>query len=734
MLFTVGFAGAAVLLVYWLGSSGWYLFPLSAAGALGAFFLPRRFFRVVAAVLLGFAVGVVWCSGYHHFFLAPADGIDGKTMAFTATVEDYPSQVRAGKRVEVTVDQGDLRGILYVEQLPQNVAPGDRVRGVAVFEKIASGRQSDDLYYQSSGVLIMGRVEGELTVTSPSELSLPHTMARFSQTLRNNLQASFPASSRDYFTALVTGDRSGLSYSFLNDMSICGLYHAVSLSGMHVSVLMGMILALCGRRKKLAAMLGIPILMAFLLISGLRPSTVRAVMMYGILLASSLTGREYDPLTSLSFALLVLLLQNPWCIAQWGLQLSFLSTAGILVLYPKLLEVFRLVKPKNSVLRWLWARIGEILGVSLAATMASLPLMMLYFGVVSIVAPLANLLALWSVMWSFLGGIFTAFLAFLSPVLAADLGGILHLLYRYLEVVLRLLSPLPLSAVYDTQPVLFAWAFLWHLVLMISLLLRAKWYIPFVCVAVSLTASLLLSFGDRDKMTMLDVGQGQCIVLSHGGKTYLVDCGGTGDETGELAARFLLGQGISRVDGVILTHFDTDHTDGLVQLMNRIEVDCVYYPALSGPSEEKTKILRQTGRQEVPGVSVSSVTALSFSTGEITLYPSLSGANDNDSGLCILASVGECDMLITGDLSQDAEALLLSRYRFPDLEVLVAGHHGSQDSTGMHLLTALQPETVLISAGRTHYGHPAQQTLQRLAAVSATAYVTKDSGNLTIRW
>ena len=115
------------------------------------------------------------------------------------------------------------------------------------------------------------------------------------------------------------------------------------------------------------------------------------------------------------------------------------------------------------------------------------------------------------------------------------------------------------------------------------------------------------------------------------------------------------------------------------------------------------------------------------------LFAPVSAQNDNDSGVCCLASAGEYDILITGDLSKQAEYRLLARHALPDVELLVAGHHGARTSTSETLLELTQPETVLISVGADNrYGHPAAETLNTLEDFGAAVYCTDRQGTITV--
>ena len=123
-------------------------------------------------------------------------------------------------------------------------------------------------------------------------------------------------------------------------------------------------------------------------------------------------------------------------------------------------------------------------------------------------------------------------------------------------------------------------------------------------------------------------------------------------------------------------------------------------------------------------------TTLEFGSGTLTVYPPLGDNADNEKGLTVLASCGEMDFLITGDMNSATERRLLETWELPDIEALAVGHHGAKTSTSAALLEALKPETALISVGPNSYGHPADETLRRLTAADCTICRTDLQGSI----
>ena len=251
------------------------------------------------------------------------------------------------------------------------------------------------------------------------------------------------------------------------------------------------------------------------------------------------------------------------------------------------------------------------------------------------------------------------------------------------------------------------------------------------CSAVGLCIALMASWLEPlmldTRITMLDVGQGQAIILQSEGKTFLVDCGGDDDEkTADIVAGTLLSQGIHKLDGVILTHFDRDHAGALPYLLNRIDSDYLFLP----DTRNKFELPRTTAA----AVYVWEDVEIRYGDTVIQIFGPVYSGSSNENSLCVLFDTENCDILITGDRSSFGERMLLRNRELPDVDILVAGHHGAADSASQELLEAVKPETVLISVSEDNiYGHPAPKLLERLEKFGCSVYRTDQSDTIIIR-
>jgi competence protein ComEC len=192
----------------------------------------------------------------------------------------------------------------------------------------------------------------------------------------------------------------------------------------------------------------------------------------------------------------------------------------------------------------------------------------------------------------------------------------------------------------------------------------------------------------------------------------------------DTVAVFLLSQGITNLDALILTHYDRDHFGGVEIVLSRVGTELVILPPVDTPwNPDAGQILYAT--EDL---------LLSAENTKISIYTSGFPGNGNENSLCILFDTENCDILITGDRDEFGERMLLRHHMIPDVDILVAGHHGSRFSSGEDLLAAARPEIVCISAGAgNRFGHPEPELLQRLETHGCTVYRTDLQGNIIIR-
>ena len=344
---------------------------------------------------------------------------------------------------------------------------------------------------------------------------------------------------------------------------------------------------------------------------------------------------------------------------------------------------------------------------------------------------------MWVVSFIFYGLIVCLLVSLAGIWLAQLLGSIVAVTIKFVLFVSKLLSELPMSALYTSNIYAVVWLIGAYGLLILFLCQRKKQ--PMLLLTGVVFTFLLTnglswseSMNDDFRVTMLDVGQGQSILLQSDGKAFLVDCGGDYDaEAADAAAEHLLSQGISRLDGIILTHYDDDHAGGVENLLTRIRCDRLLLPYIPEDSQRGEQLAAQAeGLVEF----IHSDQIYTFGQTQMTIFAPISSASGNESSICILFQRQDCAILITGDRGFAGEAALLSHHDLPDVKILVAGHHGSAGSTSEALLEETNPDYVWISVGEDNpYGHPADALLFRLSNCDCEIYRTDIHGTIIFR-
>ena len=745
--FAGSFAGAVILAVYLLPEG--LSLPAGVCCALAGLsgLLLRGDHRLrLLLVAFGLGTGLVWTGVYTALFHTPARLLADTEGTVAARVADWPEA--ESHWVEITFHPGEgwpIRALLWLESVPEDLRPGDGLTVAASFRLADTLSGADSDYYYAKGVTLLAYGEGEPQVTHPDRVPVRYWPAWVAKAIRQSALACFPERVGSLVAALTTGDTSGLDGGFYSALRRTGTAHVVAVSGLHVSFLSGFLTALLGRRRRLSAGVGIALMFFFAAAAGNTPSVLRAAFMQSMLLLAPLLDREDDRPTSLCTILMLLLIQNPYAAASISLQLSFASVAGIYLFTGRLCQRWQKRLPEEP--KGFRARLGGLtvrfLTSSLATTLGAIafttPLTAWYFGTVSLIAPLANLLTLWAVSDLFLGGLLVAVVGLLLPGLAGLLALPVSLAGEYLLWMVPNLAAFPFAAVPAGSVYIGAWLVLVYGLLLAHLTLPGRKSLPLPAgLAVStLCWALLLQTGShtsgRLTLSVLDVGQGLSTAIYSQGVSALVDCGGSGlDDAGDTAADYLQALGLSRVDVVVLTHYHDDHANGVARLLERMEVGLLLLPDVEPEDPLRQSILALAEEKGVDTLLVREVTTLTLGGGTLTVYPPLGAGDANEEGLSVLCSAGDFDALITGDMDGVIEGRLLKYGDLPDLEALVVGHHGSKYSTSEELLSATRPELAAISVGYNTYGHPAPETLERLAAAGCDIYRTDWSGTITI--
>lgn len=743
-----GFAAGTALSHYVLPAS--WLYIVSAAMLIPALFCAvflrgfRR--RDGVAAFLFLALGMSWYSMYSGKFIDAAAQYADKTCTVTVRVDEYPYRDGDYASLNVTLaERGEPSlGIAvsdYSGTLPE-LRPGDLAE--MELELMDAGERYGEAtdVYAARGVHLRAYYvalhgvewDGRSALYFPQELM---------NAVRGSIVRVFPEDVQDIMLALLIGDTHGVyeDVELDNALSVTGVAHVVSVSGMHLGFLYSALSALLGRRR--AFFVGVPVLVLFTFMAGCSSAIVRACVMLVLSMLGTVLKRDYDPLAGLAMALLLLLAENPVSVASVSLQLSFASMLGLILITPRLNRWFnRRFRGAKGRVKGICRTAWSAFSASLGATVFTAPVVAVIFGYVSLLSPLANLLTLWAVSLAFTLGFAAAALGLIYAPLGIAFAWLAAWPARYFVWCISLLARIPYAAVYTADGGVVWWLLFTYAVFIAAIVMRRRrglrLAVPALCSAAVLAAVLIsssLRTADERSVTVLDVGQGQSIALLSGESAVVVDCGGMGswDDAGDIASEYLLGRGRYGIDALVLTHLHSDHADGAARLLTRVKVGTLYMPEGTDDSDgELAGILEAAARRGTDVVEISEDTAVSLPGLELSLTAPQDTGDENERGLVVRASIGEYDTVITGDVGAPTERLLAEEGKLQPSELLIAGHHGSRSSNSFELVSAVRPETVVVSVGYNSYGHPTDEALVRLAVTGADIYRTDVNGDVTV--
>ncbi len=735
MWMCIGLALGCALCAY-VVPEGLFL-PVAAAFvvcSLAGLLLGRRWTRcaIGGLVCLGCALGVGWFALFHSLYLAPAMAAQDTVQDTALVASGYGYETDYGWALEgrLTLKGKTYPVRVYLED-SREIQPGDILRGSFRLRYTAPRQGELTSRYQGEGIFLLADPRGQVTVEPGDRGHIRYLPARLARKIQGILETVIPQDAYPFALALMLGQDDLLSYQDDTAFKLSGIRHVIAVSGLHVTLLYSVVSILTLKNRFLTALIGLPVLLIFSGAAGFTPSVNRSAIMVGLMMLGELVNREYDPPTGLGLACAGMLLVNPLVVTSVSFQLSALCVAGILWQYGPIRDWLLncLSKDPKSRSRWKNA-LASSAAMSLSSMIFTTPLSAAYFGTVSLVGVVTNLVAVPLTNGIFLGLILCCGASLLLPGLAGLLGRLLAWPIRLTLAIARLLSRGPLAAVFTASPYILLWLILVYCLLFVLLLSRKKQpAVLLLCAVLTLCAALGLSWAeplrDECRLTALDVGQGQCLLFQSQGKNILVDCGGTTDAmAADAAANFLSSQGVGRLDAILVTHGDRDHTGGLEKLLTRVTCDTLILPATAGGLARLQERILWVDRE----------TELTFPGVRIRIFPPIFSEEDNENSLCILFQTENCDILVTGDRSRQGERLLLKQFDLPRVELLIAGHHGSGNATSQELLDAVRPDTVILSlAAGNLYGHPAPELLERLNALGCQIYRTDLHGTIIYR-
>lgn len=577
--------------------------------------------------------------------------------------------------------------------------------------------------------------------------------------LSQNLARVLPEPQASLAQGIVLGIRGNIPETLKADFAQSGTAHLLAISGLHLSIMAGVLLSigiwLFGRRHYLYVWLALGAIWLYALITGMHPPVVRGAIMASLFLVAELLGRQSSAIVALTFAAAVMVGVHPYILGDASFQLSFLAMAGLVFIYPNLRNLGR--KAIQAALGEEGAAVSianlacDTLSATLGAVIAVWPVVAYYFGIIPLVGPLATFLALPALPGVIITGVLTAVLGILILLVAQAVGWLAWLFLSYIIVVVSGLAAPSISSVEaGSISITFIWGYylvlaaviwfnshrkrLFNLVPEATARLRSgvsvsfdlsrvmKWaLIPLLVIAVLVSYTAAIMPDGNLRVSFLDVGEGDAILIQKGSQQVLVD-GGPSPQAISLELGRQMPFWDRTIDLLILTHPHHDHLAGLVAVLRRYQVGQVLYPDLDYESplyDEWLRLIEEKGIKNTVArmgqqINLGNGAIMKVLSPPVTLLAGTESDVDNNS-VVLRLSTGDVSFLFTGDIMREAEWELIGGRADLNSTVLKVAHHGADTSTTPEFLAVVNPQIAVISAGADdRFRHPSDEVVSRL--------------------
>ncbi|MFC1551355.1 DNA internalization-related competence protein ComEC/Rec2 [Candidatus Latescibacterota bacterium] len=552
---------------------------------------------------------------------------------------------------------------------------------------------------------------------------------------------------------MTIGDRRGLSIETGDDFARAGISHILAVSGLHVGILLVVIRFMLGifpvsRNTKIYIILGV--LFFFSGLCGFRPPVVRTFIMTAMVMAGLLFERRKNVENSLFVALLMLLAYDPQSLYTPSLQLSFAAVWAIVTFYRPIIIPVRAwvsLKIRNSFLNTVLIYFMSAIIVSVLAYAATAPIVAVHFGTVPLLSVIVNVPAVMLAMAIVTGGMFSLIFAALGPVAApaaAVLSFVTGLFLRILSALAETVADIPFAAIetggFSSFPALcsLTWLFILSRAGGRSGFKKALLYIPLVCVLFFTWSPLVssgLSGGGRGTAYFFNVGQGDSALLEYDGSRYFLVDTGISSSARHVVVPSLGNMGIRSLDGIFVSHMDSDHIGGLDYILENIAVKRIFCRESVKDSLESVYGGRVTGISAGDSISFGEGGILVLSPfGEDDALRKNGISGENDTSLVLRFDMYGSKILFTGDIGDRMQRYMTAWDSRLRSQVMKIPHHGAKPFSEA-FVSAAEPEIAVISCGlNNRYGHPAESTVRTLENYGITTLRTDRDGSMAIEF
>ena len=548
--------------------------------------------------------------------------------------------------------------------------------------------------------------------------------------IKSKLREKLKKENSELAISLIVGDRSHISSEVEDNFKKANLMHMLAISGAHFSyvILIATFISNRLQHKRLGQLIQIIAIIFFMNLTGNTASVVRAGIMSILLIGSSICKRQNDSLNNIAISAIIQIINNPYIIFDSGFMLSYSGVLGIILFYKRISEHIHF----------------KSIALTISANIFIIPIMIYNFHTISGSFIISNICASW-----LLGIIIILeFISLCIPIKLLYM--ILDLLIMMLRKIAEICANIPFAQMYVPRYAIFFVIVIYILIFCRKLKCR-KYVYSFLTIGVSIL--LIVNFTDvyqdRMRINFIDVGQGDSCLIRYKGTNIMIDSGGSlsknkdgkSYDIGEnVLNNYLLNRGITRLDYIMASHFDEDHSQGFVFLLKNMKVKNVIISEQYKTSSIYEQFKQICKKQNIQIIYVRSGDEIRIKDLAFKILHPKSKENQisenplNNNAIVCMVKYKNRRILFTGDIEKVAENEMVKEYTNGlKADILKVGHHGSKTSTTKEFLDLINPSVALIGVGQNNkFGHPNEDVIKRLEEKNIQIYRTDEMGEISV--
>ena len=514
-----------------------------------------------------------------------------------------------------------------------------------------------------------------------------------------------------YLNIFILSNKNDLDKEVLNSYQVNGLSHLFSISGMHITLLLGTILKLLDKvnyNRYYKYILLIIILIIYMYLTDFTPSILRSGIMFILLTLNKLFNFKIKTKNIIMLTFIIIVLINPYYIYNLGFQLSYLISF-YLIIFAHIIN-----KHKNY--------FKKLFITSLISFLVSFPIIISNYYQVNLLSILVNLLFVPIISYIVLP------LAFITLILPTD--SFLILTMDILEGISLSLTNINYLLLELPKPSIYLIIIYYAIITL--LLINKKCFISLLTTI--FIHKISINFNPNMEILFLDVSQGDSILLHYPHNKYniLIDTGGNYNYeiSKNIIIPYLKSKGINKIDYLILTHGDYDHMGESINLIENFKVEKVIFNCGEFNDLEK-ELIKVLEKKKIKYYSC--IKELNIDNSKLYFLQTKEYDNENDNSNVIYTKLSGYKFMFMGDASSiTTEKEILNKYNLPDIDVLKVGHHGSRTSSSKDFINEINPKYSIISVGKNNrYGHPNKEVLNNLE--NSKIYRTDQDGSIMFK-